>query len=76
MGFFIPTLFKKIDNFKKFAVLIISIVIFVELTQLITKTGICDIDDVILNVGGALIMYMILQIPCIKRFIKILLGDF
>ena len=70
MGFFIPALFTKINSLKKFALIIISTVIFVELTQFITKTGICDIDDVILNSTGALIIYFILQTKFIKSILN------
>ena len=72
---FLPML-TRINTFKRFFITILLITLGVEILQLVTMSGSCDIDDVILNVGGALIMYMILQIPCIKRFIKILLGDF
>lgn len=68
-AFFLPLLINKFDNFKKLFVIILMIVISVETLQLITARGIFDIDDVILNVTGALVMYQILNIYVIKQFI-------
>jgi glycopeptide antibiotics resistance protein len=68
---FLPML-TRINTFKRFFIAILLITVSVEILQLVTMSGSCDIDDVILNVGGALIMYMILQIPCIKKFTKMM----
>ena len=62
MAFFIPTLFKRVNNLKRFAILMISVIISVECLQFITMTGSCDIDDFILNAFGAIISYKIFQI--------------
>ena len=69
MGFFIPALFKRINNLKKFALLIIFTVIFVELMQFITKTGVCDVDDVILNSLGTIIVYIFIQTKFAKNIL-------
>ena len=69
-AFFIPMLFKKINNAKKFLLIILCITLGIELIQFITFSGSCDIDDVILNTLGALIMYRILNIKDIKNLIK------
>ena len=52
-----------------FVITSILIVICIELTQLFTASGSCDIDDVILNVIGAVIMYFILNINSVKKII-------
>ena len=67
---FIPMLFKKINNTKKFLLTILCITLGIELIQFITFSGSCDIDDVILNTLGAFIMYKILNIKDIKNLIK------
>lgn len=67
---FIPMLFKKINNTKKFLITILCITLGIELIQFITFSGSCDIDDVILNTLGAFIMYKILNIKDIKNLIK------
>jgi len=60
MGFFIPVLFgNKIRNIGSFTLLMIIIVSAVELAQFITRTGVADIDDVILNTSGAVIVYLL-----------------
>jgi len=69
-AFFIPMLFKKINNAKKFLLIILCITLGIELIQFITFSGSFDIDDVILNTLGALIMYRILNIKDIKNLIK------
>lgn len=48
----------------------ICIVICIELLQFITMSGCCDIDDVILNVVGALVMFGILRIKSINQLIR------
>ena len=62
MGFFIPLLFKnKITNMKQFIILIIIISLFVEILQFITYRGSTDIDDIILNTIGAIIIYILMK---------------
>ncbi len=69
-AFFLPLIFKSQEKFKVFLLTVIGIVVCIELLQFITLSGSCDIDDVILNVGGACIMYGVLSIEPIKKFIK------
>lgn len=69
-AFFLPLLFKKQNNFKTFLLTMICIVTGIELLQFITMSGSCDIDDVILNVSGSLIMYEILHIKSINELLK------
>lgn len=67
---FLPLLFKKINSFKKFFITMLCIVVLVELLQFAMLTGSCDIDDVILNVGGACIFYWVFHIKPISTFIN------
>ena len=69
-AFFLPLLFKKQNNIKRFALTMIIIVLVIELLQFITLSGSCDIDDIILNVFGALIMFAILKIKSVNNLIK------
>ena len=69
-AFFLPILLKKQKKFKNFLVTMLCIVIGIELLQFITMSGCCDIDDVILNVVGALVMFGILQIKSINQLIR------
>ncbi len=61
MGFFVPVFIKKI-NFFQYTTLMFIILLFVELTQLILRLGIFDIDDIILNLSGAILGYIIYKI--------------
>ena len=69
-AFFLPILLKKQKKFKNFLVTMICIVIGIELLQFITMSGCCDIDDVILNVVGAVVMFGILRIKSINQLIR------
>lgn len=70
MALFIPMLFKKVDNTKKFLVSILVITLSIEVIQLITFSGSCDIDDIILNTLGAFIAYKILSIKDINNLVR------
>ena len=71
MGFFIPILFeKRIKNLKQFAIMIIAITMIIEILQFITYRGSADIDDVILNTIGAIIVYMFMKTKLIKNLLK------
>ncbi len=69
-AFFLPILFEKQKKLKNFLLTMICIVVGIELLQFITMSGCCDIDDVILNVVGALVMFGILRIKSINQLIR------
>lgn len=69
-AFFLPLIFKKMNNTKKYLITIVCITLGIELLQFITFSGSCDIDDIILNTSGAFIMYLILQIKSVKNLIR------
>lgn len=69
-AFFLPILFEKQKKLKNFLLTMICIVVGIELLQFITISGCCDIDDVILNVLGSLIMFVILRISSINKFLR------
>ena len=70
MALFLPLLFKKQNNFKIFLLTITVIVLCIELAQFITFSGSCDIDDLILNVLGAMVLYGILRIKSVNNLIR------
>ena len=69
-GMFIPLIFKKINKYYKFLILMIILVVTIELLQFISLSGSCDIDDLILNVIGASIVYFICKIKCVNKLIN------
>ena len=73
---FLPLLFSHMNKFRNFLVSMILIVLIIELLQFATMSGSCDIDDLILNVFGASIIYLITKIKFINNFIhKIFLFE-
>ncbi len=71
MGFFIPILFgNRIKNIKQFGILMIIITTLVEIVQFITYRGGADIDDVILNTIGTIIVYMLMKTTFVKNLLE------
>ena len=57
LGFFLPRVFPALKKFRSTILATALIITAVELTQLFTLLGSCDIDDLILNIIGAAIGY-------------------
>lgn len=71
LGFFAPILFEdKIKNTKQFILMIIVVTISVEALQFISYTGSTDIDDIILNTIGAVIMFNIMKTKLARKILK------
>ena len=66
LGFLLPKVFKKLRKFWKVLLATAGIIIFVELAQLFSLMGSCDVDDLILNVLGAGIGYILYRITAKK----------
>lgn len=73
LAFFLPLFFKRQRKWHVFLITAIVSVAFIELMQFLLMVGSCDVDDLILNAGGAMIMFGILEIPPIKRIVQRLL---
>ncbi len=74
--FFVPRIFKRINSWFKFLLTISVGVLIIEVLQIVFLTGSADIDDFILNVGGAMLMYGVLNTPKIKHTLnKFLFGE-
>ena len=69
-AFFLPLLFKSQNRFKIFFITMIIVVALIEGLQVLTLSGSCDIDDFILNVGGACLLYAFLSIKTVKNFLR------
>lgn len=70
MALFLPLLFKKQSKFKNFIITMVIIILGIESLQLITTSGRFDIDDLILNLFGAFIMYLLLNIKSVNDLIN------
>ncbi len=63
LGFFIPALFTGKGHYPLEAIIICFLFsVAVEVIQLVTRLGSCDVDDVILNTLGGIIGYIIYRI--------------
>ena len=69
-AFFVPIVFKKVNSAPKFLAVISIGIILIEVLQLMFLTGSADIDDLILNVSGAMLIYIIFSIPKLKHAIN------
>nr|WP_297274715.1 VanZ family protein [uncultured Agathobaculum sp.] len=69
MGVFLPALFRWQRSIFFFAATLTLGITAVEVTQVYTGAGSCDIDDLILNLAGALIVFIICRITPIWRHI-------
>lgn len=63
LGFFIPLLFDKFNNYKRILKVGFLSSLAIEITQLFVGSNICDIDDIIYNTLGSLI-----GLICFKMF--------
>jgi len=70
MGFFLPLFFPKTKRFFPFLFTMIIIIAIIELTQLLFMLGSFDIDDLILNISGAILIYVILKLPPLQKIIN------
>ena len=70
LSFFVPVFIKRVNRFYKYFLLILACVLIIEILQVLFMTGAADIDDVILNISGALIIYGILRIKNVSKFLN------
>ena len=69
MGMGLPCLFKKVNRIWKMTLMVLAIVVLVEIAQVVLRVGSIDIDDVIFNVGGAMLGYGLIKIPLINKLL-------
>ena len=67
IGYFLPRLWGKMRNFLRFSFTCVLSICLVELLQLLTLLGSLDIDDLILNLCGMILGYLIFMICKKKR---------
>ncbi|WP_405156517.1 VanZ family protein [Paenibacillus sp. FSL K6-0108] len=58
LGVWIPWLFRRFQRFLPFTGIVVLLLFAVEVTQLISRVGSFDVDDIILNTVGAWIGYI------------------
>lgn len=70
MGLFLPLIFKKQNKLKNFVLTNIAIILTIEMLQLLSLSGSFDIDDLILNLLGALLIYALYKVKKINKLIN------
>ena len=70
MGIFLPLLFKKQNKLKNFILTNIAIILAIESLQFLSLSGHFDIDDLILNLLGALIIYGLFKVKKVNKIIN------
>lgn len=69
MAFFLPLLFKKQNKFRYFVITMVLMILGIEFLQLVTGSGRFDVDDLILNLSGAVLAYLILKVRSVDDLI-------
>lgn len=62
LGFFIPYVFRKADSFRHSMIYALITIVCIEIIQLVTLLGSLDVDDLILNMIGVVIGYLIYRL--------------
>lgn len=70
MGAFLPLLFPKLRTFWRFLLVMLGMLVLVEAVQLALRCGSCDVDDVLLNLLGAVAVYFAIRIPFAARWLR------
>lgn len=70
LGLFLPMFFRKCRRLVVFLLVSSLVVLCVETLQFLFIVGFCDIDDLILNVSGACVAFLILRIKPIKQLVN------
>lgn len=69
MAFFLPLLFKKQNKFRYFVITMVLMILGIEFLQLVTGSGRFDVDDLILNLSGAVLAYLLLKVRSVDDLI-------
>lgn len=69
MALFLPLFFKKQGKLWYFIITLVIIILGIETVQLITGFGRFDVDDLILNLFGAVLAYLVLNIRYVRDLI-------
>ncbi len=70
MALFLPALFPSMQKPWRFVVLMAAVLLAVESLQLILCCGSCDVDDVLLNLAGTLLVYFLFRISAVQRLLR------
>jgi len=69
MAVFLPCLFRTMQKLWVFMLSMAVLLVAIEALQFLLSCGSCDIDDVLLNFAGTMIVYGLTKIPAVKRLL-------
>ena len=67
LGFGLPWVYKRLRRFWKTLLTAAGLIVCVELVQLVTLLGHCDVDDLILNLIGVSMGYLLWALTLRRR---------
>ncbi|WP_144513257.1 VanZ family protein [Bacillus sp. FJAT-22090] len=67
MGIYLPLYIKKLNKIRLYVITMTVLLLFIEVTQVVSRRGSFDIDDLILNMLGALIGFAIWNIRFVQK---------
>ena len=70
MAVFLPCLFRPMQKLWVFALTMLVMLVAIEALQLLLACGSCDVDDILLNLTGTLIVFGILKLPFLHRLLQ------
>ena len=70
MGLFLPVLFSKLKQFRFYILFVFLGILVIETTQFFTNLGTFDIDDIILNLSGAVLFFFVCKLKPIQWFLR------
>lgn len=69
LSFFLPLFSRAERKWYVFLPTVILFVVVIEAMQFALMVGSCDVDDLILNAGGAMLLFALLRLPPMRRFV-------
>lgn len=69
-GLLLPCLFERLRSFRLFVPAMLAALVLVEGGQLLLRVGMCDIDDVILNLAGACLFFGLWKLEPVQRLLR------
>lgn len=66
LGVYLPLFISRLKKWKSYTAIIVSFVFGIEITQFLLMRGIFDIDDFMLNFGGAMVGFWIWKLSLMK----------
>lgn len=70
MGIYLPFYVKRVNKLGVFIIVIFGMLLLIEIIQLVTRLGSFDVDDLILNMVGALIGYGIWKTKIVQKLLR------